>query len=160
MESRTLMDAQFQERRVFAARALVPALALRLVAVQVRAQSPDGLPAGTIASIEKAVTTEMSKQGIPGLSLAIGGWILLGAQAEQHLNLLSDSFDPWMRLMQLAGLIGVVGTFPVIYDALRSWGNLPRWFWSKVGETAIAVACAGLTWFIFTWHLLALSLKY
>jgi CubicO group peptidase (beta-lactamase class C family) len=90
----------------------------------------------------------------------IGAWVLFGAEAEQHLSLLSDSFDPWMRLMQLAGLVGVVAMFPVIYNALRAWGNRQRWFWSKVGETAIALACVGLTWFIFNWHLLALSLKY
>ncbi len=90
----------------------------------------------------------------------IGAWILFGAEAERHLSLLSDSFDPWMRLMQLAGLIGVVAMFPVIYNALRVWANRQRWFWSKVGETAIAVACVGLTWFVFTWHLLAFGLKY
>jgi CubicO group peptidase (beta-lactamase class C family) len=90
----------------------------------------------------------------------IGAWILFGAEAEQHLSLLSDSFDPWMRLMQLAGLLGVIAMVVVVYNALRAWRNQQRWFWSKVGETAIAAACVGLTWFIFNWHLLALSLKY
>jgi hypothetical protein len=54
----------------------------------------------------------------------------------------------------------VIGMFPVIFSALRTWGNRQRWFWSKVGETMIALACVGLTWFVFNWHLLALSLKY
>ncbi len=87
-------------------------------------------------------------------------WIVFGSFAEQNLSLLSDSFDPWMRLMQLAGLIGVIGMFPVIYYALGSWGNRERWFWSKAAETLIALACVGLTLFVFNWHLLALSLKY
>jgi CubicO group peptidase (beta-lactamase class C family) len=90
----------------------------------------------------------------------IGAWVLFGAQAEQHLSLLSDSFDPWMRLMQIAGLIGIIGMLPVIHHALRAWRNRQRWFWSKVGETAIALACVALTWFVFNWHLLAWSLKY
>jgi CubicO group peptidase (beta-lactamase class C family) len=90
----------------------------------------------------------------------IGAWILYGAQAEQHLNLISDSFDPWMRLMQLAGLIGVITMLPVVYSAFSAWRNQERWFWSKTGETAIALACVGLTCFVFNWHLLALSLKY
>jgi CubicO group peptidase (beta-lactamase class C family) len=87
-------------------------------------------------------------------------WIAFGSYAGQNLSLLSDSFDPWMRLIQLAGLIGVIGMFPVVYNALRSWGNRERWLWSKIGETAIALACVGLTLFIFNWHALALSLNY
>lgn len=87
-------------------------------------------------------------------------WVAFGSFVEQNLSLLSDSFDPWMRLIQLAGLIGVIGMFPVVYNALRNWGNRERWFWSKVGETAVALACIGLTLFVFNWHVLALSLNY
>lgn len=87
-------------------------------------------------------------------------WIALGSFAEQNLSLISDSFDPWMRLIQLAGLIGVIGMFPVVYYALRSWGNRERWFWSRAGEALIALACIALTLFIINWHALALSLNY
>jgi CubicO group peptidase (beta-lactamase class C family) len=87
-------------------------------------------------------------------------WILLATLADQNLSLISDSFDPWMRLIQLAGLIGVIGMFPVVYNALRSWRSRERWFWSKAGETLIALACIGLTLFVLNWHVLALSLKY
>ena len=87
-------------------------------------------------------------------------WILFGTLADQHLSLISDSFDPGMRLIQLAGLIGVIGMFPVVYNALRSWRNRERWFWSKAGETVIALACIGLTLFVLNWHVLALSLNY
>jgi CubicO group peptidase (beta-lactamase class C family) len=61
---------QLQRRRVFAAWMLAVWLAVWLVAAQLRAQSSAELPAATIASIGKAVTTEMSKQDIPGLSVA------------------------------------------------------------------------------------------
>jgi CubicO group peptidase (beta-lactamase class C family) len=87
-------------------------------------------------------------------------WVLFGAEAEQHLNLLSDSFDPWLRLMQLVGLIGVIGMFPVVFNAWRNWRNHERWFWSRAGETLIALACVALTFFIFNWHVLAFSLNY
>lgn len=87
-------------------------------------------------------------------------WVAFGSFAEQNLSLLSDSFDPWMRLIQLLGLLGAIGMFPVVYNALRSWRNRERWFWSKIGESAVAVACVGLTLFIFNWHALALSLNY
>ncbi len=87
-------------------------------------------------------------------------WIAFGAFVEQNLSLLSDSFDPWMRLIQLAGLLGIIGMFVVVYNAWRSWGNRERWFWSKAGETLIALACIGLTFFVLNWHVLALSLNY
>jgi hypothetical protein len=87
-------------------------------------------------------------------------WILFGTLADQHLSLISDSSDPWMRLIQLAGLIGVIGMFLVVYNALRTWRNRERWFWSKVGETLIALSCVGLTLFMLNWHVLALSLNY
>jgi serine beta-lactamase-like protein LACTB, mitochondrial len=57
--------------RVFASRLVTAGLVLWLATATARAQSPAHLPAATIASIEKAVTTEMSKQDIPGLSLAV-----------------------------------------------------------------------------------------
>jgi CubicO group peptidase (beta-lactamase class C family) len=87
-------------------------------------------------------------------------WIAYGSLAEKNLSLLSDSFDPWMRVMELLGLLGVVGTLVALYNCVMAWGNPNRWVWSKVGETLIALACLGLTWFVFQWHMLAWSLKY
>jgi CubicO group peptidase (beta-lactamase class C family) len=87
-------------------------------------------------------------------------WIAYGSMAEKKLSLLSDSFDPWMRGMELLGLIGVLGTAVALYNCIKAWGNPNRWVWSKVGETLIAMACLGLTWFVFQWHMLALSLNY
>jgi serine beta-lactamase-like protein LACTB, mitochondrial len=66
-----MKDIQLRKRRVLAARMLVAGLALWLATAQLRAQSSTELPAATIASIERAVTTEMSKQDIPGLSVAV-----------------------------------------------------------------------------------------
>lgn len=93
-------------------------------------------------------------------ALFVSSWILFGAEAEKNLSLLSDSFDPWLRLMQLAGLLVLLGTFPAIYNALKAWGSPERWFWSKAGETLIALACVALTFFMLNWHILTPSLNY
>lgn len=87
-------------------------------------------------------------------------WVAYGSFAEKNLSLLSDSFDPWMRAMELLGFLGALGTLVALYNCVKAWGNPSRWFWSKVGEALIALACLGLTWFVFQWHMLALSLKY
>jgi len=54
----------------------------------------------------------------------------------------------------------VLGTLVALYNGVKVWANPNRWLWSKVGETLIALACLGLTWFVFQWHMLALSLNY
>jgi CubicO group peptidase (beta-lactamase class C family) len=87
-------------------------------------------------------------------------WVAYGSFAEKNLSLLSDSFDPLMRAMEVLGFIGVVGTLVTLYNCVKAWGNPSRWFWSKAGETLIALACLGLTWFVFQWHMLVLSLNY
>jgi hypothetical protein len=65
-----------------------------------------------------------------------------------------------MRAMELLGCLGALGTLVALYNCVKAWGNSSRWFWSKVGETLIALACLGLTWFVFQWHMLAWSLNY
>jgi CubicO group peptidase (beta-lactamase class C family) len=87
-------------------------------------------------------------------------WIAFGSFAEKHLSLLSDSFDPWLRVMQFLGLLGVLGTLVALYNCVTAWRNPNRWLWSKLGETLIALACVSLTWFVLQWHMLAWSLNY
>ncbi|HEV2380615.1 MAG TPA: serine hydrolase [Terriglobia bacterium] len=87
-------------------------------------------------------------------------WIAYGSFAGKDFSLLSSSFDRWLRLMELAGMMVVFGTPIAIHNCLKAWGNPNRWFWSKPGETLIALASVGLTWFIFNWHMLTLSLNY
>jgi hypothetical protein len=87
-------------------------------------------------------------------------WVAYGSVAGRNLSLLSDSFDPWMRAMELLGFLGALGTLVALHNCIKAWGNSSRWLWSKVGETLIALGCLGLTWFVFQWHMLVLSLKY
>ena len=52
------------------------------------------------------------------------------------------------------------GILPAIYNAVRSWTEKDRWIGSKLVETAICLALLGFVWFVFTWNMLHLSLKY
>jgi CubicO group peptidase (beta-lactamase class C family) len=88
------------------------------------------------------------------------GLVLFFSIAIKDIALLSPKFNGWLRLIQLLGWLGVVGTLIAIYNAFRSWSNGQRWFWSKLGDTAIAVACLGFVWFVFAWNMLTLSLRY
>ena len=87
-------------------------------------------------------------------------WAAYGSFAEKDLRLLSDSFNPWMRAMELRGFIGLLSTLVALHNWVKVWANPNPWLWSKVGDTLIALACLGLAWFVFQWHMLALSLNY
>ena len=80
--------------------------------------------------------------------------------AFKDIGLLSPHYNGWLRLIQLFGWLGVLGTLIVLYNAFRVWGQKDRWLCSRVSETLIAVACLGAIWFIFVWDMLHWSLKY
>jgi CubicO group peptidase (beta-lactamase class C family) len=82
------------------------------------------------------------------------------AAALKDIGMLSPKGNPWLRLIQVFGWLGVIGTVIALFDAVRSWQEPARWLWSKIGDTLIALACIGAVCFIFTWHMLHWTLKY
>jgi CubicO group peptidase (beta-lactamase class C family) len=90
----------------------------------------------------------------------VAGWLLIFLLVRDNFSLLSDRLDPWLRLLQMLGWLGVLGVVFTIINVIRSWRNRQRWLWSKLGDTAIALACVAFVWFVFTWNLMAFSLKY
>ena len=76
------------------------------------------------------------------------------------IGMLSPRYDPLLRTIQIVGWLGILGGLLVLYNAMKSWKQPQRWFWSKLGDTALALACVAFTWFVFTWNLLHWSLKY
>ena len=89
-----------------------------------------------------------------------GAYLGFFAAALKDIGLLSPKGNPWLRLIQLFGWLGVIGTFVALVHALRSWQDPARWIWSKIGDTLIALACLGAVCFVFTWHMLHWSLRY
>ena len=74
--------------------------------------------------------------------------------------LYSSHIDPWLRLIQIVGWLGSIGTIFVVYSVVRNWGAQRQWWLSHIGNIAIVCACLGFSWFLFHWHLLHFSLKY
>ena len=79
---------------------------------------------------------------------------------EKDIGLLSPRFDPVLRIIQIVGWLGIVGTLAVLYSALRSWREPERWWLSKVADTVIAAACVAFVWFVYVWNMLHWSLRY
>jgi CubicO group peptidase (beta-lactamase class C family) len=80
--------------------------------------------------------------------------------SEKDIGILSPRFNPLLRMIQLVGWVGVLGTLAALYNALRSWQEQGRWLWSKLGDSLIALACVAFVWFVFTWNMLHWSLRY
>ncbi len=88
-----------------------------------------------------------------GFAAAIGGGLSDPAKLNRGL-------DPILHLIQLIGWLGVVGTFPAIFNFLRAWGDRTRWWWTKLHDSGIALACVAFSWFVLHWNLLHWSLNY
>ncbi len=88
----------------------------------------------------------------------IVGWasILLGLNDVAALN---QQLDPWMRLLQVVGWLGIAGLVVTLDNLVRVW-ETPRWWWTRLWDTGIALASIAFVWFLFNWHLLHWRLMY
>ena len=92
--------------------------------------------------------------------LFVLGLAVFFSMAEKDIGVLSPRFNPMLRIIQLIGWLGVLGTFAAVYNAFLSWREQGRWFWSKSADTLIALACVAFVWFVYTWNMLHWSLRY
>jgi CubicO group peptidase (beta-lactamase class C family) len=91
------------------------------------------------------------------LLVALGIWMTM---AEDNIGLLSGRFDGRLRALQLLALVDVLGALVGIWYFVRSWQELDLWFWTRVWNTLLMLACVSYAAFLINWHLLSLSLNY
>jgi CubicO group peptidase (beta-lactamase class C family) len=98
--------------------------------------------------------------------VSIADLIFLGSFAywlslvEDNIALLSGHFDPKLHAMQAVGLLGAIGTLIAIIYCLRSWQSEGLWFWTKIWNTLLMLACLGYVFFVLNWHMLNFVLNY
>jgi hypothetical protein len=73
---------------------------------------------------------------------------------------LGTAGDVKIHLLQIVGLLTGIGALIAIYNAAKSWGDAQQWFWYKLWNVLLTVACVGFVWLIFHWHLLNFNLQY
>jgi len=86
-------------------------------------------------------------------------WVILATRAND-LGIFTSPLDPVLRMIQAVGWLGVVGAILALYNGLRAWMDEKRWWFSRIADSAIALACLGFVWFIFKWNMLHWSLNY
>lgn len=75
-------------------------------------------------------------------------------------SMLSERSDPWLRALQVIGLIAGLGSLAVFVYSIKGWTDKEKWFWSKIWNTMLAIACMSFFWFITHWNFLNFDLKY
>lgn len=89
--------------------------------------------------------------------VSLSGFLLF---ASNHLELLSDSGNIWIWLIQSIGILSAIGTLVVFYNALYTWMSKQSQIWGKLQATIFAIACLGVLWFDFAGHLLSFNSNY
>lgn len=89
-------------------------------------------------------------------SLLVGSLILKG----NDLGFLSSRTDWWFRALQILGWLGALGTLIAVWNFFVSWYTLGRWWFAKLHDALILVACLFTVWIVWYAHLLAFSLRY
>ena len=87
----------------------------------------------------------------------IGSWVALLSGGQP---LFDASMDPKLRLMQIIGWLGTIGTIVVIYAIAKTWRSPGEWGLSHAGNVVIALSALSFSWFLYHWHLLHFSLFY
>ncbi|HWE44870.1 MAG TPA: serine hydrolase domain-containing protein [Caulobacteraceae bacterium] len=93
---------------------------------------------------------------IVALCLVAGWMMLLG----HDFGSFDTPLDKWLRLMQLIGVLTILGAVVGLWNLATVWGDASRGWWAKLSSLLIAVALLSAVWFIFALHLITLSLDY
>jgi CubicO group peptidase (beta-lactamase class C family) len=88
---------------------------------------------------------------------AFGLWL---SSVDENIALLGSRFDAKLHAMQVIGVIGVLGTLIAINYCVRSWAAEGLWFWTRVWNTLVMLACVGYSFFLINWHVLNFRLNY
>jgi CubicO group peptidase (beta-lactamase class C family) len=76
------------------------------------------------------------------------------------IGALSSKTDVKFHAIQCLGVLGALGTIVVLLASLRSWRDPHAWFWGKVWNLLLLLACLGFVWFSYHWNLLNFNLNY
>ncbi|PYV72744.1 MAG: serine hydrolase [Acidobacteria bacterium] len=77
-----------------------------------------------------------------------------------NLSLFSDPLDPWLRILQLIFLIGILGSVAMAYSTYRLWRTSSRGLWTTIYSAGLVLASFLFIWFVAVSRILQVGLKY
>ncbi len=91
--------------------------------------------------------------------LFAAGWLLALLQLNIGIAHFNNAFDGTLRLIQLIGVLAILGTVAVAMNAVCAWRQPSGW-WRKTNSVLLLIACLAAIWFAFSLHLLNVHLNY
>jgi CubicO group peptidase (beta-lactamase class C family) len=73
---------------------------------------------------------------------------------------LTSASDAKLHAIQVLGVLGAAGTILVFLGCLRSWRDSHAWFWTKMWNLLLLIACISFVWFSYHWNLINFNLNY
>ena len=77
-----------------------------------------------------------------------------------NLGFFSDSGNNWIRIAQVIGVLGVIGTPIILYNAVHAWMSSRYRIWGKLQATVFALAAIGFLWFVYAGNLLSFTSRF
>jgi hypothetical protein len=90
----------------------------------------------------------------------VAGWLGLLAWFSQPLSLFKGSFDTWLMLLYILGVLGILGGIAIILDALWRIVRGPGGLLCRAGEAVLALCAIYGIWAIIAYGLVNFNLHY
>ena len=87
-------------------------------------------------------------------------WLFILTSIEKNPLAAGPNLDSVLRLVQLIGWLGSLGTLVVLYSVFQLRNAENRWWLARLGYVAVALACISFSWLLLHWHLLHWSIRF
>jgi hypothetical protein len=88
------------------------------------------------------------------------GWVVIFALFVRDITILNDSLDPWLRLLQVFGVLAFVGGAIGLLNLFQVWRDNSRRGLAKLTSAILAFAMLGMAWLVVALRLVTVSLQY
>ena len=87
-------------------------------------------------------------------------WLFVITSIEKNPLAAGPNLNPFLHLLQVIGWMGSLGTLVVLYSVFQLRSAESRWWLSRLGYVAVALASISFSWLLFHWHLLHWSIRF
>lgn len=90
---------------------------------------------------------------------AVIAFVAVLAYGFSNLTAFSDPLDPWLRVIQLSFIVGILATVGMLYGSYKLWSNV-RGLWTTLYTAGLVLASIIFLWFVGVSRIIQGSLKY